>query len=187
MRKVKNKITAGVLLFMSLFFLNNLDSQDNQLVTISGMVSCIDTSIGILENVNVYNKQQEWGSITNGQGEFEIKMGRNDTLFFSTIQHKEEIFTFPKVEEFIDKNIHVTMILDTIILDVITVMGVKSFEAFKQELLRLKFKDDDISLALPIVDKYAKQHASGEGAFEISGPLTYIINKIQRIRKRSSY
>jgi hypothetical protein len=181
------KIRTGVLLIISIFFFNDLKSQDQPVVIISGIVSCNDSSIGILENVNIFNKQSNRGTITNNEGEFEIEMGKNDTLLFSTIQHKEEIFTFPQNEEFTDKNIQVVMTLDTVILDVITVMGVKSFEAFKQELLQLKLEDNDISLALPVVDKYAKQHATGVGAYEIKGPLTYVLNKFQRIRKRSIY
>lgn len=184
---MKMIIKTGTVLIIGMFFLSNLKSQDQTWVTISGVVSCNDTSIGILENVNIYNKQTSRGTTTNNKGEFEIKMSRNDTLFFSTIQHKEVIFTFPQNEGFVDKNIHVVMVLDTVILNVITVIGKKSFEAFKQELLQLELENNDISLALPVVDKYAKQHATGEGYYEIKGPLTYVLNKFQRIRKRSIY
>jgi len=39
-------------------------------------------------------------------------------------------------------------------------------------------------LVLPVIDKYAKQNYTGEGVFEIKGPLTYLSKKILAIGKR---
>ncbi|HRJ80960.1 MAG TPA: hypothetical protein PLV21_03685 [Cyclobacteriaceae bacterium] len=72
------------------------------------------------------------------------------------------------------------MELDVIWLETIIIIGNQSLEEFKKEIMSLEASvDNRIDLVLPVVNKYAKQLSSGDGAFVLTGPLTYLGNKFR--------
>tara|TARA_R110001592_G_scaffold234170_1_gene491806 strand:- start:6247 stop:6807 length:561 start_codon:yes stop_codon:yes gene_type:complete len=180
---LKNLNKIGLIIFIVIITSGFVNAQQNK-ITLSGTILCEDDAKGALSFVNIYNKNTKKGAVSDTDGKFSIKMGKNDTILFSTVQHVEQFYYIKENEFFHDKNIEISMTQDTIWLDVVSVMGFKEFEEFKQEVLQLKLPDNDIYLVLPVVDKYAKQNYSGEGVFEIKGPLTYLSNKILSIKKR---
>lgn len=176
-------IKIGLVVFIVLMTNRIAKAQLNE-ITISGTILCEEDTKGPLGFVNIYNKNTKKGTVSDTNGKFSIKMSKNDTILFSTVQHIEQFYYIKENEFFHDKSIEISMVQDTIWLGVVTVMGFKKFEEFKQEVLQLKLPKNDITLTLPVIDKYAKQNYSGRGAFEIKGPLTYLTDKIIAIKKR---
>lgn len=168
---------------MTLFTSTVSFAQNDPVVTINGVIFCEDSIMGTLPDVTVYNVTRQTGTISNSNGEFSIKMSRNDTLIFSTVQHSDTYFFFKETEAFEDRTITVPMEMDNIYIDVVSVMGKGNYEAFKQELLNLKLPDNDPNMVLPIVNRYAEEYATGEGEIKIKGPLTYLSNKIRAYKK----
>lgn len=159
-------------------------AQNEPTVTVSGVIFCEDSIMGTLPDVAVYNKNRKTGTISNSLGEFSIKMAKNDTLIFSTVQHSDAHFFFSSDEKFADRVITVAMEMDNIYIDVVSVMGKGNYEQFKRELMALDLTADEPDFALPIVNKYALEYKEGEGAIKIRGPLTYLSNKIRTWKKR---
>jgi len=179
--KISYKI--GLIIFITLSVNKAVKAQSNE-INLSGTILCGNDVKGPLSFVNIYNKNTKKGTVSSTDGTFSIKMGKNDTILFSTVQHIEQSYYIKKNEFFHDKNIKITMKQDTVWLDVVSIIGFKKFEKFEQEVLQLKLPNNDISLVLPVIDKYAKQNYTGEGVFEIKGPLTYLSKKILAIGKR---
>jgi len=171
-------------IFLVLFLLITIGVNAQKKITLSGVILCEDSIKGPLNFVNVYNKNAKKGTISNTDGKFSIKMGKNDTILFSTIQHEEQVYYFKDGELYHDKSIEVALKQDTVWLEVFSVLGFKEFEEFKQEVIGLTLPANDISLALPVIEKYARRNATGEGQYEIRGPLTYLLKKIKLIDKR---
>ncbi len=75
------------LLIFLLFTIATFNIQAQDIINIKGMVenAADDKS---LENVNIVNLNQVWGSTTDKEGNFEIKAVVNDTLFFSYLGFK---------------------------------------------------------------------------------------------------
>lgn len=85
MRNLSNQtINMPTNTFSSLFFLFLFQNTFSQTVEISGVVS---SKIGV-ENIHVINKTAQFFTITNKNGEFKISVRLNDTVTFSSIQHK---------------------------------------------------------------------------------------------------
>lgn len=159
-------------------------AQNQDLITLSGVVYCEDSIMGAIPDVSVFNKSRSTGTISGPNGEFSIKMGKGDTIVFSTVQHLDTEFYFKEGEVFQNQKVSIPMKMDNIYMDIVSVMGKGSYEAFKQELLNLELPDNDPNLTLPIVNRYAEEYATGEASVKIHGPLTYLSNKIRRWKKR---
>lgn len=182
---MRNKTHYIILVLAGLFSGQTLMAQENKTVTVSGIIFCEDSIMGTLQDVAIYNESRHTGTISNQKGEFSIKMGQNDTLIFSTVQHTDEVFYFKENEPFQNTVISVPMKMDMIWMDLVSVMGKGDFEAFKRELLALELPDNEPSLLLPVVNKYALEYETGEGAIKIRGPLTYLSNKIRKLKRRT--
>jgi acetylglutamate synthase len=171
--KTKSKIIVITLIVLAGFSTVNAQKK----ITLSGAISCSEEEKSPLSFVNIYNVNTKRGTISDSEGKFKIKMGMNDTILFSTVQHLEQIYTIKKGDLFEDKSIEIDMVKDTVWLKVVSIMGFKEFDEFKKEVLELNLPQRDISMALPVVDKYAKQHKTGEGALELREPLIYLLKK----------
>ncbi|MCF6222295.1 MAG: carboxypeptidase-like regulatory domain-containing protein [Flavobacteriaceae bacterium] len=75
-----NPLYSILLLFLTL----NISAQKRQVI-LHGIIS--NDSIP-LENINVFNKTTQKGTVTNQNGVFKIIVKLNDTLSFSNMQHK---------------------------------------------------------------------------------------------------
>ena len=155
-------------------------------VIITGVVFCEDSIMGTLPDVSVFNSGSGTGTISSPSGRFTILMGKNDTIIFSTVQHMDELFFFGKNESFENRTVMVPMKMDTVYMDVVSVIGKGNYEAFKQELMALKLPDHQPSVTLPIVNRYAEEYSTGEAAIKIRGPLTYLSNKIRLMKRRGA-
>jgi len=150
-------------------------------ITLSGTIICNDSIVGPLPNVNIFNKTENRGTISNQEGFFSLEMERGDTIWFSTVQHEQQFFVYPENEAFLDKKIEIFMLQDTIWLEAVTIYGIETLYKFERELLDLNIHENDVSVAIPVVDKYARQRATGEGKLTISGPLTYLVLKLKSL------
>lgn len=158
-------------------------SQDLQepVITLKGKVICTKPFRGALENVAVFNTTKNSGTLTDKEGNFILQMGQYDTIIFSTQQHKEHVYFLTNNETFSHKVLEVIMEPDTIWLDAVTVTGTRTLEEFKNEVLLLNItSDDNVSLALPVINRYAKQFSTGNGSLPLKGPLTYLTRKFSR-------
>ncbi len=149
-------------------------------ITLSGKVNCIHPINGTLSLVIVFNKTQGYGAVSKQNGSFSIKMSKSDTIVFSTAQHQDYVYYLKEDNDFKNHSIDVVMITDAVWLNAVTIMGTKNLEQFKQEILSLNMPEGNINLALPVVNKYAKQLSTGDGETDLVGPLTYLQNKFNR-------
>ena len=78
--------------FLYVFVLAIAQTAFSQTVEISGK---IDSKIDV-ENIHVINKTAQVFTITNQKGEFKITVKMNDTLMFSSIQHKPKTVVIDK-------------------------------------------------------------------------------------------
>lgn len=180
--KTKSKIIVIILIYLAGFSTVNAQKK----ITLSGTISCSEEEKSPLSFVNIYNINTKKGTVSNFKGEFNIKMGKKDTILFSTVQHVQQIYYIREGGFFEDKSIEISMEQDTIWIEVVNIMGFKEFDEFKREVLALKLPQYDISLALPVVDKYAKQHETGEGAIELRDPLIYLLKKFNLLGRKNS-
>ena len=178
-----------ILFVLTLLCINStlIKAQDTMekepMILISGEVSCVDPLNGNLSSVMVYNISQGFGAITNQDGSFAIKMARNDTLMFSTAEHRDYYYLIEDDSDFKDHSIEVIMVTDAIWLEAVTIMGQKSLEEFKREILSMDIPQGNTELVLPVVNKYAKQLSTGAGETDLVGPLTYLHHKFDRYYK----
>ncbi|HEY5689081.1 MAG TPA: hypothetical protein VIS27_12325, partial [Yeosuana sp.] len=64
-----------------------VESVVSQTVDILGKIE----SAGDVENIHVINKTAKVFTISNGSGNFKISVKLNDTLVFSSVQHKTKV------------------------------------------------------------------------------------------------
>ena len=183
---MNTKLRIALSVIITLLTVAGAKAQDKERVTVSGIVFCEDSIMGTLPDVAVFNKNRRSGTITDENGAFSIQIGRNDTLIFSTVQHEDELFYFREDEPFADMVISVPMKMDNIYMDVVSVMGTGNYEAFKRELLSMEIPDSDPAMALPVVNRYAEEYSTGEGAIKFRGPLTHLSEKIRKWKKRKA-
>lgn len=175
--------TRCTLIALLIVFSATLINAQEKLISIKGIVYCEDKLTGALQDVNIYNVNKSWGTSSDVSGLFEIKLGKQDTIYFSSIQHIEEKFYISDSVEFVDQFIEIVMMQDTTWLEVVTVIGFPTYEKFKQELLSLDLPSNDIFIARSIINKYAKFDYNA-GDMELKIPLTYLYKKYVRILKR---
>ncbi|MCF8462171.1 MAG: hypothetical protein K9G46_15725 [Flavobacteriales bacterium] len=180
------ELKRNAVLVVSIMLLSTLSTiaQNKEMVKVVGVVYNDDHIRSVLSDVAVFNKNQKKGAISNEKGEFIIEMKQNDTLIFSTVQHMDEEFFFGTNDPFEDQVLEIQLKTDTIWLKMISVMGNGNYQKFKRELLALDMPEDDHSLALPVVNKYAEEYSTGVAAIKIHGPLTYLSHKISIWKKR---
>lgn len=70
----------------------------------------------LLENVHIFNKKKLIGTITNGKGEFKIPVSKNDTLFVSHINIKNEEINITE-EIFLSKKITLNIASSSFVLE----------------------------------------------------------------------
>jgi len=175
-----------IFLCLVLASINNIFAQvksENDLITLSGIIICNDSIVGALPDVNIFNKTGNWGTTSDSNGHFSVRIGLNDTIWFSTIQHVEQFYVMPTTKSYQDHEIVIFMKQDTIWLNAVTIYGYYTLEKFKNEILQLDLPNDDISVAIPILDKYSKQRKTGDGNYIIEGPLTELFHKFNRISR----
>lgn len=154
------------------------------LFLLRGNVSCRRLTAGPLSDVAVFNISKDSGVMSDSLGNFSIKMASGDTIVFSTTQHRDYIFYLRENDKQEDLFIEIEMEPDVIWLETVTIMGNQSLEEFKREIMLLETSTDDrVDVVLPVVSKYAKQLSSGDGAFVLTGPLTYLGNKFRMYYK----
>jgi hypothetical protein len=78
--------------FITLFLLLCFQEVFSQSIEIKGRV----VSESNIENIHVINKTKQIFATTNNEGEFSIAVSLNDTLKFSSIQHKTRLVTINK-------------------------------------------------------------------------------------------
>lgn len=154
------------------------------LFLLRGNVSCRRPTAGPLSDVTVFNLSRDLGVMTDSLGNFSIKMVKGDTIVFSTTQHRNYIFNLKENAKPEDLFIEIEMEPDVIWLETVTIIGNQSLDEFKREIMQLETSTDDrVDLVLPMVNKYSKQLSSGDGAFVLTGPLTYLSNKFRMYYK----
>jgi hypothetical protein len=153
---------------------------------LSGRINCINPINGTLSSVVIHNINKDIVTVSDEKGAFAIIMGEQDTIVFSTPEHLDYIYTLEDTEESKDHNIVVFMETDAIWLNTVTIIGLPSLERFKSEVLDLMLPSNQPDLALPVVNKYARQYASGDGETDLVGPLTYLQKKFSRYHRLKS-
>lgn len=159
-------------------------TNNESLIVLRGQVSCLKPERGLLPDVTVFNQTKDWGVLTDVDGTFSLEMGRYDTIIFSTALHQDYIYYLKSDSEFADHSLEITMEPDAIWLETVTIVGNQTLEEFKKEIFELgTFADDEVSITTPVISKYAKQLATGDGELVLVGPLTYLSKKFGRYHR----
>lgn len=157
------------------------------LITLHGQVSCLKPERGLLPDVTVFNKNKEWGTLTYADGTFSVKMGKNDTIVFSTALHEDYHYYLKSDIKFEDHSIEITMEPDAIWLETVTILGNQSLEEFKNEIMQLNhLESSEVNITTPIISKYARQLSTGDGELLLVRPLTYLSQKFSRYQRLKS-
>ena len=162
---------------------------EDNLITINGTVHCVDPLNGTLALVSIYNTSKEWGTVSGPNGEFEIRMGKEDTIVFFTEAHKDYQYFLTSNDVFEDQRIDVLMKPDAIWLETVDIIGISALEEFKMDVLNMEMTENDISIVKPDLNKYAKQLYTGKPKPVLIGPLTYLQEKFRkqyRMKKKMS-
>jgi len=178
------KNNSLILLLLFIFGSFSLIAQKEE-ITLSGTIISKEEHKKAIPFVSVYNTTSKSGTVSNTEGEFSIKMGANDTILFSTVQHIEQKYYIKDGEFFHDKNITIDLHQDTVWLKAVSVMGFQEYGEFKEEVVAMDMQTKSLSYAMPTIDKYAKQNATGEGAIELTEPLTYLFQKMHLLKSRT--
>jgi hypothetical protein len=153
---------------------------EDNLITIKGTVHCVDPLNGTLALVSIYNTSKEWGTVSGPNGEFEIRMGKKDTIVFFTEAHKEYQYFLTSTDEVEDQSIDVLMEPDAIWLETVDIIGISTLEELRMDVLNMVVAENEISIAKPYLHKYAKELSTGKPAPVLMGPLTYLQEKFSK-------
>ena len=156
------------------------DLTKGSLIELRGHVNCLVPERGVLPDVVIFNLNKNWGTLTDAEGNFSIRMAASDTIMFSTPLHQDYKYYLNDTKTMEDHAIEITMQPDAIWLETVNVLGYPRIEDFKNEILNLDFEEDNPEVITPILDKYTKQRETGDGSFEIKGPINYLGSKFSK-------
>lgn len=182
--------TIIILIMSNVVFTQIVEAQtgysEDDLIMISGKVNCAEPFNRGLTFVSIYNTSKGWGTISDTEGGFKIKMGKYDTIVFFTAEHKDSHYFLKSGDEFKNHTIAVYMETDAVWLEAVNIIGMRSLDEFKIDVLNMEVTEDNIFIAGPDLNKYAKELTTGKPAPVLLGPLTYLMEKfrVQNLRKR---
>ncbi|HRK52743.1 MAG TPA: hypothetical protein PK185_02445 [Cyclobacteriaceae bacterium] len=156
------------------------DLTKGSLIELRGHVNCLVPERGVLPDVVIFNLNKNWGTLTNAEGNFSIRMAASDTILLSTPLHQDYKYYLNDLKTMEDHTIEITMQPDAIWLETVNVLGYLRIENFKNEILNLDSEVDNPEVITPILDKYTKQRETGDGSFEIKGPINYLGSKFSK-------
>jgi len=156
------------------------DASEKQLISLTGKINCVNPINGSLSAVVVYNLSKEHGTMTDSEGAYAIQMSKNDTIMFSTAEHKEVLFYFKDDDKFEDRRFTFHMETDDVWLSTAEILGSSNLNQFKKEILELDVSSGNMSIDMPVVDKYIKMTPLNAPEIDLEGPLTYLNRKFRR-------
>jgi len=137
-----------VFCFCWMAFLNLMAQHNNEdLVQFSGVIVTSDSLVPISFS-HIINGTSGFGTISDFYGYFSFVAHKNDTIRFSALGYKDEVFVIPDT---ITKNRYTlfqVMTTDTIYLSETIIYPWPTKEDFKEAFLNLDIPDDDYQLAL---------------------------------------
>jgi len=176
-----------ILFLINTFFTSIVEGKSefvgDGLMVLSGNVNCFNPINDRMALVSIYNISKEWGAISGTNGEFEIKMGKHDTIVFFTAEHKDYYYFLQNHNKFEDRNIEIFMETDAIWIETVNIIGISQLEEFKMDVLDFEVADNKFSVVKPDLNKYAKERSTGNPSPLLIGPLTYLQNKFSRQHK----
>ena len=133
---------------------------DDKLVQFSGVVKS-ETGLS-LPYVHIIILNNNRGTVTDINGMFSFVTNPNDTILFSSVGFKRQIFTIPDTVEgkFVDKII--TLQTDTILIEEVMILPWKTYEEFKQAFIELRVEDKDMENAqrnIALLQKHISMYA----------------------------
>ncbi|MBE2247504.1 MAG: carboxypeptidase-like regulatory domain-containing protein [Candidatus Competibacteraceae bacterium] len=153
-----------------------------KLVQVSGYVYQKDSS-NTIPFVDIVNKKNKTGTITNVSGFFSFLMSTTDTIEFTAIGFKKYRFWLPSQ---IQETTYQTLILmEKVVytLDQVDI-GLFNYERFKKDFESMKVPVDDNSIVAGDPTYYKRYVAPKENfGYTIKGPFTALYNKFSRRAK----
>lgn len=153
-----------------------------QLVQVYGYVYQKDTST-VIPFVDIVNKKNKTGTISNIMGFFSILMAVNDTLEFTAVGFKKFRFWLPPNFRGTEYNVNIYM--EKVIYNLEQVdIGIFNYERFKKDFESMKIPVDDNGLVAGDPTYYKRYVAPKETfGYTIKGPFTALYNKFNRRAK----
>ncbi len=153
---------------------------EDDLIVVSGNVNCVDPVNGKMTLVSIYNISKEWGTYSGSNGEFEIKMGKYDTIMFFTAEHQDFNYFLQDNDKFDDHFVTIFMEPDAIWLETVNIIEISLLEEFKMDVLNMEVAKGNISIVDAARNKYAKELSTGKPLPVLIGPLTYLQRKFSK-------
>tara|TARA_B100000902_G_C27322533_1_gene925731 strand:+ start:5779 stop:6399 length:621 start_codon:yes stop_codon:yes gene_type:complete len=139
-----------ILIILFFLFYYSCYSQDKS-VQLTGIIVSNDSLLTV-PFANIFVKYNNIGTISDFYGYFSLVASKGDTIIFSCLGYKKEIFIVPEFTE--EKFITIVQKLetDTILLDETNVYPWPSRDQFKQAFLTADIDDDAIERAKRNID-----------------------------------
>ena len=134
------RLVFVVLLLLSIFshrLAGQADSSSYKVFT--GKI--IDDSLAYaIPSVHVWNESTRMGSISNGSGEFSIKVRGQDTVLFSAIGYLSSVIV---VSSSLDQNVIVRLKPIKYEIDEVVIRRFRSYESFKYQVIHLDLPESE--------------------------------------------
>lgn len=140
-------IISIVTLLMLLIQLNEAypQEQEERLIQFSGMVQDFYGKPLEYTHITIHNRHA--GTITDNKGMFSFITSPRDTIIFSRIGYKKLVLMFPDTITEAHFDADVFMEADTIQIEEVKIYPWKTYEEFKQALVKLNLENKDIENA----------------------------------------
>lgn len=153
-----------------------------KLVQVSGFVYQKDSS-NTIPFVDIVNKKNKTGTITNVSGFFSLLMSTTDTIEFSAIGYKKYRFWLPS--NFTGDSYQALILLEKVVytLDQVDI-GLFNYEKFKKDFESMKLQEENNSVVAGDPTYYKRYVAPKENfGYTIKGPFSALYNKFSRRAK----
>jgi len=107
----------------------------------------MNDSLEVLPFAHIIIVTKNQGTISNFNGFFSFVVEQHDTILFSTMGYKHQLFIFPDTIDKDEQFISVILERDTIMIGEVEVFPYATFEQFKQAFLTIEIPDDELERA----------------------------------------
>lgn len=167
--KYYKKIITSILIFLICGNIFAQESKEN-LIQFSGVVVSAD-SIRAIPYTSIIILNMGRGTICDYYGYFSFVAKKQDTVVFSSIGYKKDIFIIPDTITSNRYSLIQVMSSDTIMLTETVIYPWPTKEQFKEAFLELDIPDDDLAIAQKNLDK-DKLRQKGEN-MRMSASMNY--------------
>jgi hypothetical protein len=142
---------------------------DRPVIQLSGVI--VNDTAKSLPFATVAIPNREKGTVSDFWGYYSIPVYADDTIRYSSVGYKKQVFIFPEDFEGEHYNHNVTLITDTIILLEAVVFPWNTYDQFLRAVVELELPEDDLARARKNIAMLQRQLISDE--YQVDASLNY--------------